>query len=64
MARSLLFYDGVVSRCVYVYDVYTTCSLSIDGILGCFHILAILSNALVNVEVYVSFQVGVFIFLG
>ena len=33
---------------------------SVDGHLGCFHVLAILSSAAVNIAVHVSFQIMVF----
>ena len=33
---------------------------SVDGHLGCFHVLAIVSSAAVDIEVHVSFQVMVF----
>ena len=37
---------------------------SVDGRLDCCHILAIVNNATVNIEVHVSFQMSVFIFSG
>ena len=34
---------------------------SVDGFLGCFHILEIINNAAMKTEVCVSFQVNVFV---
>ena len=39
---------------VCVYDIFLNQS-SVDGHLGCFHILAIVSDAVMNVGVHVSF---------
>ena len=48
--------------------VYTASSLSIhllmDTYLGCFHILAIINNAAMNIGMYLSFQTSVFALLG
>ena len=37
---------------------------SVDGHLGFLHVLVIINNAPVNIGVYVSFQISVFIFIG
>ena len=36
---------------------------SVDEHLGCFHIVSTVINVAVNIEVHVSFQISVFIFL-
>ena len=33
---------------------------SVDGLLGCFHVLAIVNCAMMNIGLHVSFQIGVF----
>ena len=49
--------------CVCVSQIFFTHS-SVDGHLGCFHILAVANKATVNIGVHVSFELSVFALLG
>ena len=49
--------------CVCVCDIFFILS-SVDGHLGCFHILAVVNNVAMSIRVHVSFQINVFIFFG
>ena len=40
----------------HIFFIYS----SVDGYLGCFHVLAIVNNATVNTEMHVSFQLMMF----
>ena len=42
-----------------MYHIFFT-HLSVDGHLRCFHFLAIVNSAAMNIGVHVSFQIGVF----
>ena len=55
---SLLFMDELYSV-VYMCHILFIHS-SVDGHLGCFHVLATVNSAAVNVEVHVSFRIRVF----
>ena len=57
----ILFYGWVVFHCIYVAHLYLS---SVDEHLGCFHILATVNNASMNIGVHVSFQISVFAFFG
>ena len=52
--------------CIYIYTtdilqlLYPFLYSSINAYLGCFHVLAITNNAMMNTGVYVSFQIMVF----
>ena len=60
----ILFY---FSMALYTWHTYILHNLfihsSVDRHLGCFHILAIVNSASMNIEVHVSFQIRVFVFL-
>ena len=50
-----------IPLCVCVYHIYFIHS-SVNGHRDCFHVLAIINSATMNIEVQVSFRISVFIF--
>lgn len=48
----------LVCLCVCAFNT----SSSVDGPLGCFHILTVVNNSAVKIGIHVSFQISVFIF--
>ena len=44
---------------VYMYHIFSMCS-SVGGHLGCFHVLAIINSAGMNIGMHVSFRIIIF----
>ena len=43
-----------------IISLFVVADASVDGHLGCLHVLAVVSSAVVNVGVHVSFQIMIF----
>ena len=52
----ILCYDWVIFHYIYMYHIFFIYS-SINGHLGCFHVLAIVNSAAMNIGVHVSFWI-------
>ena len=53
------FYGWVIFHCIHIHHIFFI-HLSVDGYLGCLHVLAIVNSAAMNIGVQVSFQIIVF----
>ena len=58
---SFIFYDSVIFHCVWTPHLDSFIS---HGHLGCFHVLATVNSATMNIKVHVSFRISVFAFFG
>ena len=61
------YYKTVFKNKIQQYAVHKAYTLhqkhkELDGSLGCFYIMEIVSNVAMNIKVYVSFQISVFVF--
>ena len=59
MALFHYFYISVMFYCVYIYHISFIYS-SLDGHVGCFHVLATVNSAAMNNRVKESFQIRIF----
>ena len=51
------FYGCVVFHCIYMYNVFI--HSSVNGYLGCLHVLTVINSVAMNIGMHVSFQINV-----
>ena len=59
----IYLYIYTIAYGIYVYHSFFIHS-SVEGNLGCFHILAIVNNVAITIGVPVSFQISVYVYFG
>ena len=54
--HSFLWLSNIPSHIYYILHIFFIHS-SVDGLLGCFHVLAVINSATMKTEVHVSFSI-------
>ena len=60
MGKKCYFYGQMVFQCIYIYHIFFIHSF-VGEHLGWFHILTVITNATINIEVHVSFWISNFV---
>lgn len=61
MLLQMVVFLWVIFHCTYAHHIFLI-QLSVDGYLGCYHVLAIIKSATLNTGMHVSFWISIFIF--